>query len=299
MQAVYLTIIFHCIGKSEAYKSFESTLRLSTELNAVTEQQQQQQHHADLSLLGCAILCSTRYQTCNYMTYNSENRSCGIPFRSYSDVLVLFDRDIPRIPAFFDELFMTDAWVLLFIASSGDSSSSPGSIYDGWIGAPSAKEPPPGGSKYRCNCIWKSPIVTQWNSLGIKKVKLSLYAGGHEVAFLQFDGTGSDTINWFSKSRLLSSTWTDLTPHSPTNFFSIVGDSTSAIIRRRFFVNSNYGGCPNDQLWMAVQDPKPQLGSCSYDRRTDTPLIAYSPYETKTGISNLQYAEQMVIYARL
>ncbi|XP_074661824.1 uncharacterized protein LOC141914504, partial [Tubulanus polymorphus] len=230
-------------------------------MGAVTEHQRHQ--HADLSLLGCAILCSTRYQTCNYMTYNSKNRICGIPFRHYSDVLVLYDLDIPRVPA--EEMFMTDAWVLLFIASSGESDSSPGSIYDGWIGAPSTEEPPPGGVKHRCNCIWKSPIITKWSTLGFKKIKLSLYTAGHEVAFLEFDGAGSDAINWFSKSRLLSSTWTDLTSDSPTNYFSIEGDS-SGNLRRRFFVNSNYGGCPADQLWMAVQDPKPVLGECSYDK---------------------------------
>ena len=56
------------------------------------------------------------------------------------------------------------------------------------------------------------------------QVKLALYyEEGEEVVSIVFDGVGSDKINWFSQSRLISSPWTDLET-STTNFFSIVGD---------------------------------------------------------------------------
>ena len=54
-------------------------------------------------------------------------------------------------------------------------------------------------------------------------MKLALYEEGEEVVSMIFDGSGSDKINWFSHSRLISSPWADLKT-STTNFFSIGGD---------------------------------------------------------------------------
>ena len=53
---------------------------------------------------------------------------------------------------------------------------------------------------------------------------MTLYENGEEVVALVFDGTGSDNINWFSHSRLISSPWTDLKMSNP-NYFSMEGDA--------------------------------------------------------------------------
>lgn len=55
------------------------------------------------------------------------------------------------------------------------------------------------------------------------QIRVVLGGQGKTLAYLEFDGSGSSFINWFSKSRLLHSSWYDLKPNSRTNFFSIAG----------------------------------------------------------------------------
>ena len=49
-----------------------------------------------------------------------------------------------------------------------------------------------------------------------------LYENGQEQAFFQFNGVGTTYLDWFSKNRLINSSYTDLsTEHN--NYFSIAG----------------------------------------------------------------------------
>jgi hypothetical protein len=51
-----------------------------------------------------------------------------------------------------------------------------------------------------------------------------VFAGqGETLAFLEFDGSGSSNRNWFSQSRLLQSSWSDLDKKTSLNYFSIKG----------------------------------------------------------------------------
>ena len=63
---------------------------------------------------------------------------------------------------------------------------------------------------------------------------------------LVFQGTG-DKKSWFSKENLLSTTYWEIT--EPFNHFSINGDEGSG---RRFYINRNWGGCPNDKGYLMV-----------------------------------------------
>ncbi len=64
------------------------------------------------------------------------------------------------------------------------------------------------------------------------QAKLAFYEDGVEVMALTFNAVGSDKENWFSKSRLLTSPWTDLHPTASTNFFSMVGSEGSYVNAR-------------------------------------------------------------------
>jgi len=63
---------------------------------------------------------------------------------------------------------------------------------------------------------------------------------------LKFNTQGSDKLNWFSRSRLTQSPWSDI-KIQPQNYFSILG-----MHNRNFFINRNYGGCPGDDGWLAI-----------------------------------------------
>ncbi|XP_035685377.1 uncharacterized protein LOC118421981 [Branchiostoma floridae] len=69
----------------------------------------------------------------------------------------------------------------------------------------------------------KSLLVHQWETLGIKKVKVVLETSGDEDVEMIFNGENTDKSSWFSQSRLLSSPWTDL-PGETANFFSVEGE---------------------------------------------------------------------------
>lgn len=76
-----------------------------------------------------------------------------------------------------------------------------------------------------------------------------MYVGGVAVANMTFSpGTGKS--DFFAPGNILSSSYTDLGSFSG-NFFSEDGD---AGIQRRWFINQNYGGCPNDVGWIVVNN---------------------------------------------
>ena len=56
----------------------------------------------------------------------------------------------------------------------------------------------------------------------------------------------TNNLNWFSASKLIDSSWQDM-KSEPKNIFSIPGQHN-----RNFFINSRYGGCPNDVGWMVI-----------------------------------------------
>lgn len=62
-----------------------------------------------------------------------------------------------------------------------------------------------------------------------------------EVASVKFNGKGSNINDWFDKSRIIYSTWSDLTMLHDFNIFLIAGWRSGAV-DRRFHINRPYGG---------------------------------------------------------
>ncbi|CAH1265939.1 uncharacterized protein [Branchiostoma lanceolatum] len=153
---------------------------------------------------------------------------------------------------------------------------------------------------------YKSRDVGIWESLNIKKVKLSLYtfSPNMEIRDLVFNGMGSNKDNWFTKSRLISSPWADLKT-APTNYFSIAGHagqaSSSKRHYRRFFINRNYGGCSADRGWLVVLDGN--SNHCLWERRNSgNPRILFSKLPTDVNFeqdqANVGTADVMAIFIK-
>ncbi|XP_019626646.1 PREDICTED: putative vacuolar protein sorting-associated protein TDA6 [Branchiostoma belcheri] len=126
------------------------------------------------------------------------------------------------------------------------------------------------------------------------QVKVVLESSEGNVELI-FDGRNTDKFNWFSKSRLLSSPWKDISTE-PQNFFSIEGTPHE---KRSFHINRNWGGCPQDACWLAVADGGP-LGYCEWERAPEDqlPYIRFSKttvYANYNG-GNIATADRMVIY---
>ncbi|XP_062577832.1 uncharacterized protein LOC134239686 [Saccostrea cucullata] len=142
----------------------------------------------------------------------------------------------------------------------------------------------------------RSPLINLWHLLNIIKVRVVFGAQGNTVAFLEFDGSGSNKENWFSKERLLRSSWSDLNSNSVTNYFSMNGyphfynDSG-----RHFFINKSYGSCPNDIGWLVVID---RIPVCTWEKKGDhPPLFLYSKSsKAMNWNTNIGSADVMNVY---
>ncbi|XP_072017518.1 lactadherin-like [Amphiura filiformis] len=93
---------------------------------------------------------------------------------------------------------------------------------------------------------------------------------GAELMTLLFNGTGSNTLDWFSKERLLSSSYDDI-DIEPQNYFSVEGH---ADLGRHWFISRDYPGCSGDTGWMVVAyDFTPD---CDWERNNALPVFLYS-----------------------
>ncbi|GFR77209.1 hypothetical protein ElyMa_003962700 [Elysia marginata] len=104
----------------------------------------------------------------------------------------------------------------------------------------------------QCNQHFRSSILDSWND--IKEVYLSFVKANVEVAYIVFDGTGSDELSWFSQSRILRSTWSPaLDTDNNIRYFTLQGacDSSSC---RRFHIHEDVTLCRYDYFYTIVVD---------------------------------------------
>ncbi|KAL5005486.1 hypothetical protein ScPMuIL_018942 [Solemya velum] len=186
----------------------------------------------------------------------------------------------------FTGVILSDDWRLVFRAEAGKSVS----VYNTWINpatetghddACQTLQP-----QTQCSGPYKNAIVDDWNNLNITQVKIELHSGRRRVAYLVFDGTGSDYTNWFSKDRILESSWSDLSQNAVYNYFSLVGHGA-----RTLLISKSYAGCPADMVWFCVMDS--QQYNCDWDHHSSYPAFLYSPentaslFETNRGLAEI------------
>jgi len=68
-----------------------------------------------------------------------------------------------------------------------------------------------------------------------------LYERGNEVVSLKLNGSGTNRLDWFSQTNLISSPWNDLTTDASLQFFNLIGGP-----KRYFDISKSYGGCGSD-----------------------------------------------------
>ncbi|XP_071181292.1 uncharacterized protein [Mytilus edulis] len=160
----------------------------------------------------------------------------------------------------------------IFKACSGNKQS----ILDTW------KKPTMGGdiSNIKDSCTnrhLRSTMIDNWNGSLIDQVKVELFRNEQLAVEMFFDGRDSTSSNWFTKNRLRSNSFNDLTRMTTFNLFSMDGDQ---LRDRHFFINRAYGGCPNDKGWMVVIDTAyANNRPCKYDKLPgkNYPYILHGP----------------------
>ncbi|XP_071958874.1 uncharacterized protein [Antedon mediterranea] len=121
-----------------------------------------------------------------------------------------------------------------------------------------------------------NPLLQNWNTIGIKKVKVALYDDKGQTA-LTFNGVGSDYKSFFQKQNLVSSPWTDL-QHSETNYFSVEGHYVNSWVERSWFISKYYGGCEVDTGWFVVRTR--DTARCDWEDCDAYPCFMYSLSDT-------------------
>ncbi len=124
------------------------------------------------------------------------------------------------------------------------------------------------------NYVSRIPMF-YWNmdDFSVDTARVHLYEDGALVKFLQFDARGTSSLDWFSPEHLQSSSWVDILSET-RNYFSLAGDES---LKRRFFINRSYAGCPEDYGWLVAAKPG---GGCSWEIATPGTRILYAPDDT-------------------
>ncbi|KAL8579575.1 hypothetical protein ACOMHN_025528 [Nucella lapillus] len=179
-------------------------------------------------------------------------------------------------------IWFDNSWILAFRATAGIGQP----VNDAWTHVGHHDDDPMTRDTLPCGCTtvngslpcdrhYRSRLLDAWPSGSIDQVRLVLYENGVEKEHVTFSGTGSDYLSWFSQSRIMESSWTDLKTATGLNFFSIAGYSECGSERSElFFISQNYGGCDADAGWMTVTDDQ---AGCQWDTVTSPPAFIYSP----------------------
>ncbi|XP_060587774.1 uncharacterized protein LOC132743257 [Ruditapes philippinarum] len=169
-----------------------------------------------------------------------------------------------------------DGWRMVFRGTSGNGHS----VFHAWMEGKNSNQDKPVSMKRSHGLHYRDDILDNWSNLGIKLVKFAFYDTDKEVAYLIFNGKDSDMNNWFDKSRVIDSSWPDLTSKSTFNKFSIAGHTITNLHDRRFYINRNYGGCANDRGHLAVINSAVSKPVCLFDSQPSYPAFIYSKYNS-------------------
>ncbi|KAK3759210.1 hypothetical protein RRG08_054932 [Elysia crispata] len=278
---------------------FCALLRLTDGLNVTSHRFRIQKHtkltsgvtkirdvsRRDMTILVCAAQCGSEDQ-CNMFDFNERQNSCTL----FSQTI--FDPGVLRSPSpeyhlgfriDFDNI-TSAGWTLVFKAHKLINSS----VYNAWTNSDQVHDHPllP-GFPFEClslgyvdtscagNQHFRSLILNEWRHTDVDRVWFSLKTGSTQVAFIEFDGLGSDRDTWFTESRVLNSTWGPYL--SSVQHMGISGYFTSATARR-FNVFGPLTGCVDEWLYTTVVDQMQDECNNQWDLPTGTgfPVFLYS-----------------------
>ncbi|WAR07114.1 hypothetical protein MAR_017072 [Mya arenaria] len=171
-------------------------------------------------------------------------------------------------------------WEMIFRATAGNGQNT----YDAWTTGAKTTASKPVNMKRSLDSHFRDPGVAQWTSNGITYVKFALYKDNREVANVIFDARGSTSTNWFSSSKVVDSSWTDLMSTGSYRIFSVAGHTNSQT-ERRFHIATQQGGCDNDRGFVASIEHN----DCDWDNHPSYPQFIYSDIDSDDVFQRRQF----------
>ncbi|XP_041365179.1 uncharacterized protein LOC121380431 [Gigantopelta aegis] len=253
--------------------------------------------------MGCVTRCA--YGRCLAASFHAGRKICQLHRKPISSQEVTFHESPEwEYAQLITDVVLYDDWILAFRATAHINQSA----YTTWITPghyddhPAIRHDVPIGcssvnSSHFCDRHFRSKLIDKWNSFNIDQVKVVLYKNGVAVANLTFSGTGTSSTSWFSQTKLISSSWNDMST-STFNYFSMEGD---ARLVRYWFISNVYGGCPHDVGWMVVLE-KP-TAPCDWEKAVTAgyPAFLYAPTNQKVvwDSNNVEEADVMAVFLKI
>ncbi|XP_059149547.1 uncharacterized protein LOC131936531 [Physella acuta] len=155
-------------------------------------------------------------------------------------------------------------------------------------GCKQVTDPLPCKNHYR-----NSEVFDNWER--VQEVAFILYSNYQKVKEILFDGTKTNYMTWFDKSKVKFSSWNQL-KDTQTNIFSISGD-IRVNLKRAFYINNLYNGC-EDKGWFVALDMA--YGSCPYEKIDRFPVFLYARHNQPENFNSgaLDKADTMAIFVK-
>ncbi|KAH9519221.1 hypothetical protein Btru_074996 [Bulinus truncatus] len=233
----------------------------------------------------CALACSND-PTCSSFNFQSTLRTCS---KNVGDIYKFGWGTLQASGSFHYvgkvQTDVTDGdWILVYRAQANNTVSTY-SVYSNISYVSDADL-----SQIRLSTIskagdaasahFRSRWLNQWPS-NVSQVKFELYTQGQTVLTLLFNGTGTNSTNWFSHSRLIQSPFIDLT--WPPTMFSL----TSYINNKRRFCITNatsYLDC-SQKTWLLVEETLDSSCSWTSSSAQTFPRFLYSKNNNFTAFN--------------
>ncbi|KAK3756735.1 hypothetical protein RRG08_018459 [Elysia crispata] len=258
----------------------------------------------DVTLLGCGRLCGKH--DCKLVHSSSVHKICEIFAEAYYAVSLSPDPDwdVGYTPA---ALVIYQQWTLVFRTQKEISEP----VYRTWMDTGiSHDEPVPNNfppaclrmfDYESCDRHFRSHILDDWYG-----VHLSVIKNDTEVAYIIFDGSGTDMQSWFDKANVIDSTWfsgikNDTSLFVPTD----IKGRCEEYLCRRFLFYGPYVGCWTEWFYLMIVDRDSDY--CTYWWHPSSvykaePAIAYSPTSGQASFGKgrdvplADYADAMAVY---
>ncbi|KAK3797614.1 hypothetical protein RRG08_054640 [Elysia crispata] len=132
------------------------------------------------------------------------------------------------------------------------------------------------------------------NWKNIDQILFGIIHKGKMVKTNFFNGERTNYLDWFQPEYLLNSSWYDL-PIGSQHFFSIIGNPD---LKRRFYIERNFGACTDDAGWVVVSNKPPR--PCPWEDSEIFPIIKFTagPKAENWSEGDVLEADAFVIFLK-